>query len=138
MVACRPRQIDITAMTNPSLKSLAWACKVLAIFISIVVPLWILHPRWGVNRTADVQLIGLAVLSLIPNRWIVFSRISFLIFLLLTLFPFRVFFRISDFQDFDLGSLIAMIIGISFFAPLPLSLVLSRMRFQRGDKFTYA
>src|ERR1700686_12635 len=45
--------IDITPMTNPSLKSLAWACKVLAIISSIVVPL-ILHPRWGVNRIADV------------------------------------------------------------------------------------
>jgi len=125
-------------MTNPSLKSLAWTCKVLAIFISVVVGLWILHPRWGVNRIADVQLIGLAVLSLIPNRWLVFSRVSFVIFLLLTLFPFRVFFRISAFPDFDLGSLIAMIIGLSFFAPLPLSLVLSRMRLLRGDKFTYA
>jgi hypothetical protein len=61
-------------MTNPSLKSLAWVCKGLAIAGSVVVPL-LLHPRWGVNRIADVQLIGLADLSLIPNRWLVFSRI---------------------------------------------------------------
>ncbi len=124
-------------MTNPSLKSLAWACKVLAIIGSVGVPL-ILHPRWGVNRIADVELIVLAVLSLIPNRWLVFSRVSFVIFLLLTLFPFRVFFHISAFRDFDLASVIAMIISVFFFAPLPLSLVLSRMRFQRGDKFIYA
>src|SRR5882757_3086903 len=118
-------------MTNPSLKSIAWACKVLAVADSVVAPP-ILHPHWGVNRIADVQLIGLAVLSLIPNRWLVFSRVSFVIFLLLTLFPFRVFFHISAFGDFDLESVIAMIISVFFFAPLPLSLVLSRMRFQRG------
>jgi len=124
-------------MTYPSLKSSAWACKIIAIFESVVIPL-ILHPRWGVNRIADVQLIGLAVLSLIPNRWLVFSRASFVLFLLLTLFPYNVFFHTSVFRDFDLGSLIAMIIGVLFFAPLPLSLALSRMRFLRGDKFTYA
>ena len=108
----------------------------MAIVGYVFVPL-ILHPRWGVDRTADVQLIGLAVLSMIPNRWLVFSRTSFVIFLLLTLFPFRVFFHTSDYRDLDLGSVIAMIIGVLFFAPLPLSLVLSRMRFRRGDKFNY-
>ena len=126
-------------MNNQSLKSLAWACKVLAIVGSVVVPLWILHPRWGVNRIADVQIVGLAVLLLIPNRWLVFSRISFVAFLLLTLFPFRDFFRISTFSNLDLGSAIGGTIVLSFFfVPLPLSLVLSRMRLLRGDKFTYA
>jgi|SRR6266436_3505448 len=126
-------------MNNQSLKSLAWACKVLAIVGSVVVPLWILHPRWGVNRIADVQIVGLAVLSLIPNRWLVFSRISFVAFLLLTLFPFRDFFRISTFSNLDLGSAIGGTIVLSFFfVPLPLSLVLSRMRLLRGDKFMYA
>jgi hypothetical protein len=129
---------NIQAMNSQSLKSLALACKLLAIFISVVVPLWILRPRWGVNRMADVQLVGLAVLSLIPNRWLVLSRMSFVIFLLLTLYPFGFFFHISTYTHLDLGSVIAMIIDICFFAPLPLSLVLSRMRFQRGDKFTYA
>ena len=123
-------------MTNQSLKSLAWACKVLATLDSVVAPL-ILRPHWGLNRIADVQLVGLAVLSLIPNRWLVFSRTSFVIFLLLTLFPFRVFFHTSDYRDLDLGSVTAMIIGVLFFAPLPLSLVLSRMRFRRGDKLYY-
>ena len=123
-------------MTNQSLKSLAWACKVLAIIDSVVLPL-ILHPHWGLNRIADVQLVGLAVLSLIPNRWLVFSRASFVTFLVLTLFPFRIFFHIPDYRDLDQGSVIVMIIGFLFFAALPLSLVLSRMRFQRGDKFTY-
>jgi hypothetical protein len=124
-------------MANLSLKPLAWTCKILAIVISVGFPL-ILRPRWGIDRIADVQLIGFAVLSLIPNRWLVFSRISFVIFLLLALFPFRAFFHISAFRDLDLASVIAMIISIFFLAPLPISLVLSRMRFLRGDKFTYA
>jgi len=109
----------------------------LAIVGYVFVPL-ILHPRWGVDRTADVQLIGLAVLSLIPNRWLVFSRISFVIFLLLTLFPFRIYLDASAYRHLDVPSVTAMIIGVLFFAPLPLSLVLSRMRLQRGDKLTYA
>jgi hypothetical protein len=109
----------------------------LAIIGSVLVPL-ILHPRWGVNRVADVQLVGLAVLSLIPNCWLVFSRISFVIFLLLASFPFRIYFDAAAYSNLDLASVTAMIMGVLFFAPLPLSLVLSRMRFQRGDKFIYA
>ena len=124
-------------MNNQSLKLAAWVCKILGIVSSVGLPP-ILHPRWGVNRIADVQLVGLAVLSLIPNRWIVFSRISFVIFLLLALFPFGIFLHISAYRDLDFGSVAAMIIGVLLFAPLPLSLVLSRMRLRRGNKFTYA
>ncbi len=124
-------------MNNQSLKLAAWVCKILAIVGSVGLPL-ILHPRWGVNRIADVQLVGLAVLSLIPNRWLVFSRISFVIFLLLTLFPFGIFLHISAYRDLDFGSVAAMIIAVFLFAQLPLSLVLSRMRLRRGNKFTYA
>jgi hypothetical protein len=89
-------------MGNQSLKSLALACKTLAIVVSVVVPMLLGH-RWGVNRIADFQLVGLAVLSLIPNRWLVFSRITFVIFLPLMLFPFRVFFHLSAFKAVDLG-----------------------------------
>jgi hypothetical protein len=124
-------------MNNQSLKLAAWVCKIVAIAASVAVPV-ILPPRWGVNRIADVQLVGLAILSLIPNRWLAFSRISLVIFLLLTLFPSRIFFHISAYRHLDLGSVTAMIIGVFFFAPLPMSLVLSRMRLQRGDKFTFA
>lgn len=124
-------------MSKQSLTSLARTFKILAIVSSVGIPL-ILHPRWGVNQIADVQLVGLAILSLIPNRWLVFSRISFVIFLLLTLFPFRIFFHISDYKDLDLGSVLAMIIDVVLIGPMPLSLVLSRMRFQRGHKFIYA
>jgi hypothetical protein len=125
------------AMITPSLKSIAWVCKALAILVNVIGPL-ILHPRWGVNRIADVQLVGLAVLSLIPNRWLVFSRIFFVIFLVLALFPFDVFFHVSSYRELDVASVTAMIIVVFLIAPLPLSLVLSRLRLQKGDKFTYA
>jgi hypothetical protein len=128
---------DIAAMTNLSLKALAWICKVLAILVYVGGPL-ILHPRWGVNRFADVQLVGLGVLSLIPNRWLVASPISFVIFLLIALLPFDTFFHVSSYKDLDVASVTAMIIVFFFVAPLPLSLVLSRMRFLKGDKFSYA
>jgi len=125
-------------MTNQTLKFLAWACKVLAIIDSVGLPV-LLRPRWGISQIADAQLIVLAVLSVIPNRWLVFSRIFFTTFLLLTLFPFRVFFHISAYKDVDLASLIAGIfVGLFVFASLPLSLVLSRIRLRRGDKFTFA
>lgn len=125
-------------MGNQSLKSLALACKTLAIVVSVVVPMLLGH-RWGVNRIADFQLVGLAVLSLIPNRWLVFSRITFVIFLPLMLFPFRVFFHLSAFKAVDLGlELSGILMAVFLFVPLPLSLVLSRIRFQRGDRLTYA
>jgi hypothetical protein len=74
----------------------------------------------------------------IPNRWLVFSRISFALFLLLALLPFDAFFRVASYRDLDVASVTAMIIVVFFVAPLPLSLTLSQVRFQKGDKFTYA
>jgi hypothetical protein len=124
-------------MNDQPLKWATWVCKIVAIVGNVCVPL-ILHPRWGLNRIADVQLVSLAVLSLIPNRWLVFSRISFVIFLLLTLFPFRIFLESSAYRNFDMQSVAGMIFAVLFFAPLPLSLVLSQMRLRRGTKFTYA
>ena len=84
-------------MNDQPLKWATWVCKIVAIVGNVCVPL-ILHPRWGLNRIADVQLVSLAVLSLIPNRWLVFSRISFVMFLLLTLFPFRIFLESSAYR----------------------------------------
>jgi hypothetical protein len=120
------------------LKSVALAWKTLAVITSVVLPM-ILRPRWGVNPIADVQLVGLAVLSLIPNRWLVSSRITFVIFLLLTLFPFHVFFHVAAFKGVDLGlALPGIFMAVFLFVPLPLSLILSRVRYQRGDRFGYA
>lgn len=125
-------------VTAPSLKSLAWACKVLALVINVLLRVWILPPRWGADPKADVQIIGFAILSLLPNRWLVFSRIPFLLFLLLAMSPFRIFLSISALRNLDVASVIAMFISVFFLAPLPLSIVLSRVRYSRGDKFTYA
>jgi hypothetical protein len=120
------------------LKSVALACKILAIITSVVLPM-ILRPRWGVNPIADVQLVGLAVLSLVPNRWLVSSRIMFAIFLLLTLFPFNVFFHVGAFKGFDLGLVLpGVFMTVFLFVPLPLSLVLSRIRYRQGNRFNYA
>jgi hypothetical protein len=130
--------LDGPATSSLSLRSLAWMCKVLAIFISVVVPLFIFRGRGGVSPIADAQIVGIAVLSLIPNRWLVFSRISFAAFLLFALFPFNFLFDISVYRNLDLPSVIAIFIVVFFLAPLPLSLVLSRMRFRRGDKFIFA
>jgi hypothetical protein len=127
------------AMSNQSLKVLSLACKILAVFFTVIVGLWILPPRWGVNPVADVQAVMLAVLSLVPNRWLVFSRISFVIFLLIALFPFHVFLLISVFRGVDVGMVaVGLFVAFCMFAPLPLSLIFSRMRYQRGVRFTYA
>ena len=125
-------------MSNKSLKLLALTCKILAIFVSVIVPM-ILPPRWGVNPIADIQLLGLAVLSLVPNRWLVFSRTSFVISLVLTMFPFHVYFSVSVFRGVDIGLIAAgLMMSLFLFAPLPLSLIFSRMRFRREERFTYA
>lgn len=128
----------ILTMSDQYLKWLARLCKTLAVFISVVLGLLIFPPRWNVSAVADAWVVCMAVLALVPNRWLVSSRISFVIVLLPTLVPFRGFFEISNYRDFDLPSVIAIFIDFSFLAPLPLSFALSRIRLQRGDKFTYA
>jgi hypothetical protein len=133
-----PESPELPELPNQSLKALAWTSKILAILISVGIPL-ILRPRRGVYPIADVQLVGLAVLSLIPNRWLVFSRAFFVAVVLLTLFPFRVFFHSSAYKGTDWGLVAAgTLMACILFVPLPLSLVLSRIRFRRGDRFTYA
>ena len=132
-------KLTIPDMSGQSLKQPAIICKVLSFLISVVVGLWLLPPRWGVNTISDVQAIVLAILSLIPNRWLVSSRISFVVFLLIALFPFGVYFSVSAYKG---ASVVLILVGLFFaiciFAPLPMSLVLSRIRLQKGETFTYA
>lgn len=123
---------------NKVLKPLARVVKILAIVDYVVLPV-VLHPRWGINWINDAQLIALALLSMIPNRWVVGTRFLLGPALLLSLLPFRVFIRASAFRGLDLPSLIgAGIIVPLVFVPLPLSFVLSRMRFLRKDTFVFA
>jgi hypothetical protein len=78
-------------------------------------------------------------LSLLPNRWLVFSRASFFIFLLLALLPLDVFFSYSVFKDVNVGLVaLGLLMSFGLFAPLPLSLIVSRIRVTRGEDFTYA
>ena len=128
-------------MSNQHLKWLALAGKIVAIAVWIVVP-WVLGSYHHYDEHHTVYLVQnslLAVLSLIPNRWLVFSRTSFVIFLLLTLLPFDVFLPLSVFRGVDFGMIAAgLMMSFCLFAPLPLSLIFSRMRWQRGERFTYA
>src|SRR5215831_10654045 len=115
-------------MKSQYLKWFACLCKTFGIFISVFVgPLLIAATRRNVNAFADAWVICMAVLSMVPNRWLVSSRISLVIFLLPTLVPFRVFFETSFYRNLDLPSVISMFIVLFFSAPLPLSLVLSRI-----------
>ena len=127
-------------MSNQFLKWLALVAKIVAIMVWILVP-WVLgsyHHYDENHRLYLVQNSIAAVLSLVPNRWLVFSRVSFSIFLLLALLPFDVFLPLSVFRGVDLG-LIAAGLAIAFclFVPLPLSLIFSRIRFRRGERFAY-
>ena len=123
---------------NKALKPLARVFKTLAIVDCVLVPL-VLHPRWGISRIDDAQLIALAVLSLTPNRWVAGTRFLFGTALLLSLLPFRIFLHTSVFRDFDLASAIgAGIVVPLVFVPLPLSVVLSRIRFLRKERFVFA
>jgi len=120
-----------------SLKLLAWICKLMAVAVSVILP-WMME-HFGINHIADVQAVVLGVMALIPNRWLVFSRVSFTIALLLTMFPLQVFLPLSVFRGTDIGLIAAgLMISLFFFAPLPLSLIISRIRLVRGERFTYA
>jgi hypothetical protein len=126
-------------MNSVPLRSLVLASKLFAIFVSVAVPRFIFRPRWGVHLIANVQIICLAILSLIPNRWLVFSKVSLVTFLLLTFLPFRVLFDISGYREVDFGSAMpAILVAALFFGPLPLSIIFSRMLCRRGDKVLYA
>jgi hypothetical protein len=119
---------------NKNLTASAWACKLLSIAVSVVLPWMIGHH--GVFTYPQTAV--LAALALIPNRWLVFSRISFVIFVLITLFPFFDILLHSTYKDADvLADLPAIFVVVCLFGPLPLSLVFSRLRYNRGEKFMY-
>jgi hypothetical protein len=79
----------------------------------------------GYTRVALTIII--LCLSMIPNRWVVGSRWSFA---LAILFAYSLCFEMRDVSAF--------LFGILFYAPLPISLICSRIRFNRGERFTYA
>jgi|ERR1700761_455960 hypothetical protein len=126
-------------INRQSLKLLAYAFKLFAIFVSVVVPLWIFPAPWGAYPAATAQTLGLVILALVPNRCCVFSRTSFVISLLLALFPFRVAFQLSAYKGATFGEVTAgLLMACILFLPLPVSFILSRERYQRGEKFIFA
>jgi hypothetical protein len=127
-------------MKNQDLKLLGMTGKVVAIMAWVLVP-WLLGSRHHSdehNRIFLVQNTIQAFLSIIPNRWLVFSRSSFSFFLILTLLPLDIFLP-ADFMHVDIFTLMAgLLVAVVMFAPLPLSLIFSRIRFCRGEKLMYA
>jgi hypothetical protein len=147
-----------------SLKPPAVACKILA-SIEAIGAAWFLiglyvyelratePPRdaldWGTPgyyhriyfSIAIVSL--LAILALMPNRWLTFSRFFFIPSLIIALLPFCFsLFLISTtlfcIMSEPFGTAVDWVIMILLSAPWPLSLIFSRMRFRRGAVFTYA
>lgn len=124
-------------INSQSLKLLAYVFKLFATFVSVM-PLWFFPIAWGTNPIGAAQTVGLAILSVVPNRWCVFSRTSFAISLLLAFFPFRVLFSFAH-KGAPWGMVAGgVLVGCILFLPLPVSFVLSRARLQRGEKFVYA
>jgi glucan phosphoethanolaminetransferase (alkaline phosphatase superfamily) len=148
------------------LKPLAFGCKILAAMIwlgaawfKIGYDIVVMHssspPREGPTRGWGTPayyhwfylemfvFLVVALLAVVPNRWLVFSRIAFSISLIVALFPFCVvlihdwtsdpFMSLSNYLDPGALAFAAFIFG-----PLPLALTLSFWRQQKGEKVTYA
>lgn|GEM_PF-3072387 len=135
------------------LKTFTWLCKIAAIVFcfygalaGIELDIADLHgngghwrdPRpddWGTSafklRTylEIAELITLAVLAILPNRWLVFSRTVFAVSLLIALIPFYQFGRLTEWQS--------LLFDLLFLAPLPLCLILSFWQHQKGEKIRY-
>ena len=126
--------MDVPASTA-SLKDAAWICKVSAVIISGMTVLIFRHP--GHFPVAYAQAISTLTLSVIPNRWLVLTRTSFAVSLLLALIPLRVFIgaRIPN----DVVWIVwGLFVAFCAFGLLPLSLALSYVRLRRGEMVTYA
>jgi len=139
------------------LKALAWLCKIAAIAFWLGMawvkvgldvsnlratspPVYRDAPEdWGtpafyhrayLEIAALTALVGLAVL---PNRWLVFSRVAFALSLLMALIPFHSI-AISIAAPSDLVWMAPL---AALFAVLPLSLILGFWRRQKGEKVNY-
>lgn len=124
-------------MNDASLKQLAWTFKIFATLVWLAGSFLILSSRRGVSSFADVYIFLLALLSLLPNRWLVFSQARFGTFLILQLLPVRILFY--GFRGVEPKETLGLILLFAFlFLPLPISVALSRIRFRRGQRFTYA
>jgi hypothetical protein len=156
--------LGILAPMQSNLKPPAIACKILASIEAVAaawfligLDIYMLHatspPRdatdWGTpgyyhRLYFSISIVSLlALLVVVPNRWLVFSRVVFGPSLIVALLPFC-FSLLFISEDFSLilsdffGTFVWWAIAIFLSAPWPLSLIFSRMRFRRGEIFTYA
>ena len=89
-------------MTHESLRSAAQGFKIVAITFNVAIFRLNLPRLLYSHRVADIlELCAMAVLSLLPNRWLVSTRAAFILSLLLSLFPSRDFFSLSALKDLD-------------------------------------
>jgi hypothetical protein len=130
-------------MSNQNLKSLAMACKILAVAVWVLAP-WILGSYYH-HTIYDIHDIGyifenviLAVLSLVPNRWLVSSKVALGISSLAALIPVCTLFLADNLFFSGIGDLFILAVVLGFLLPLPLSILFSYLRFRRGEKFTFA
>ena len=102
---------------------------------------------WGTPAYCHRMYLSIAIVLLIaifvviPNRWLVSSRKVFVPSLIIALLPFCLSMLMLTDESVS-GILVAPLyqyVGmILLTAPWPISLILSRMRFRRGEAFTYA
>ncbi|HUA65294.1 MAG TPA: hypothetical protein VME24_05570 [Alphaproteobacteria bacterium] len=123
------------------LKILAWFCKVAAILFWLVLTLYkssdVARPLGGVGSGAP-EFLEIAILSayfvlvILPNRWLVFSPVAFVISLLIALIP--LFLLLGSMGWSNLSVVAPLIV---YFGLLPSSLVLSFWRRRKGEKIGY-
>ena len=162
--ACLISWLGILRHMQLSLKPPAIACKLFASVEAIGVAWFMIRsdidmlrattsPRdaedWGTpayyhRLYSSIAIVSLlAILVVIPNRWLVFSRTVFGPSLIIALLPLclSLFLICSEFHVFSekfFETLEGSVIMILLSAPWPLSLILSRVRLRRGETFTYA
>lgn len=136
------------------LKIFTWFCKIAAIVFWLVVA-WVtisldissLHTPshwregddWGTpefhhriyREIAEVTM--LAVLALLPNRWLVFSPVTFVISLLVSLTPlYSISGALTEWSDLFWLMPIMLLLSL-----LPVSLILSFLRQRKVEKIGY-
>jgi hypothetical protein len=136
------------------LKPFTWLCKIAAVVFWLWVALTKIEldianvhgnagpwgdPDWGTpafyhrSYLEIATLSALAVLAILPNRWLVFSPISFAISLLVALIPsYSLLSSLTERSDLPW-----MAFPMCLFAPLPLSLILSFWRRRKGEAIGY-
>lgn len=81
----------------------------------------------------------MVALVLLPNRVLVASRLAFIVSVLVAaLITCQALLRVFHYFEFSTGDFLFLALKIAVLAALPVSLVLSYVRFQRGEIVAYA